>query len=102
MRTKAAPGDAGDSIVNQLTRAASVTMLLADQGIQVLAALTNGRRPLLVVDNMPEGTVASVKRRYPGACGRWTAIYAAEYYGCQLETLRDVAGPPQLEVARGH
>lgn len=102
MSTEAAAGDAGESIVNQLTRAASVTMLLADQGIHVLAALANGRRPLLVVDKMPEATVASIKRRYPGACGRQTAIYAVEYYGCQLETIRDVPAPPQLEVVRGH
>ncbi|MEI2428661.1 hypothetical protein RDV84_00325 [Lysobacter yananisis] len=89
-------------MVSQLTRAASVTMLLADQGIQVLAALANGRRPLLIVDHMPKDTVATVKRRYPGAFGRLTAIYAAEYYGCQLETIREVAGPARLEVVRGH
>ena len=101
MTTKTVNAVDGESIVHQLTRAAAATMLLADDGVRVMAALANGRRPLLVVDQMPPGTRSIVKRRYPNGIGGHTSVYAAEFYGCQLEMMCEDAKPVRhLEVVR--
>lgn len=101
--TVTAAADVKPSIVDQLTRAAAATMLLADDGVRVLAALANGRRPLLVVDRMPPGTPSIVKCRYRNHLGGHTSLHAAEFYGCQLELMCEESAPARhLELVRGH
>lgn len=80
-----------------LQRATAATERLAAAGIAVMAAMFNGRRPLLFVDRMPEGVWASLKRRTPNHFGGFTEIHAAEFEGCQIETMRDVVGPPPAQ-----
>lgn len=79
--------------------AAAATRHLEAAGVVVLAAMLNGRRPLLFVDRMPEGVWASLKRRTPNHFGGFTEIHAAEFEGCQIETMRDVVGPPPMQRA---
>lgn len=86
-----------------LRHAAGAIEQLAAAGVQVFAAMFNGRRPLLYVDRMPAGVWASLKRRSPNHLGGFTEVHAAQFEGCQIEILRDVPGRhqpqrPTLEV----
>lgn len=97
----------------QLTDAlatASVAIATLDAaGVSVLAVMTNGRRPLLMIDRMPADTLSVIKRRHPNGFGGMTVVRAAEWHGCQLEAMHDEppaetrikqCGRP-LEVVRG-
>lgn len=92
-----------NEISNALSHAAAVTLLLAERGVAVVAAMTNGRRPLLVVNRMPEGIESAVKRTEPNGLGGRTVVRAAAFHGCQLEAMQDVPGhrePVRLQVVR--
>lgn len=90
-----------------LQNAAVAVECLAAAGVEVFAAMFNGRRPLLYVDRMPGNVWASLKRRSPNHQGGFTEVHAAEFHGCQIETMRDVPARPQPQrpelqvVARG-
>lgn len=64
---------------------------LADAGCTVLMISDNGRRPVLVVDRAPSfvDTRAAKKRRSPNGRGGVSSVYAASFYGCQIEWSRD-------------
>ncbi len=91
-----------NGMANQLAQAAAVTLRLAEAGIEVKAALANGRQPLLIVDGLPIDLPRSVKRRQPNEWGTVTVIEAAQYHGCQLEWMHDIVGtrtrPAQAEA----
>ena len=110
MNTEAKNAGLNDAIVNQLTIADQATRRLTAKGIKVIAAMANGRRPLLMVDAMPEGVVTAVKQKYPNGQGGTTLVHAATFFGCQLEYMQDVYSEsqaaavhaaPRLEVVRG-
>lgn len=87
------------TVFNALTLAATCTLLLVDHGVQVIAALANGRRPVLMVDRLPPGLQGVAKRSHGNGCGGTTVITAAEFHGCQLEWMHDVpAARPQLKA----
>lgn len=84
-----------NEIASALELAAKATRLLEDQGVSVIAAMANGRRPLLYVTRIPRELGAVVKRSYGnGLCGR-TVVRAAQFEGCQLESMTDEPNPPQ-------
>lgn len=89
--TTAAPIEI-NQMARHLTQAAAVTLRLEEEGITVLAALFNGRRPVLCVDGMPRGVQFGTKRRNRNGWGGTTVIDAVEFHDCQLERLRDVPG----------
>lgn len=98
-------------IASALVTASAATLLLNLDGVTVIAALANGRRPVLMVTRLPPGVDSVVKRRYPNGMGGTTVVRAAHYEGCQLEYMYDVPGiaagallradRPVLEVVRG-
>lgn len=81
-------------LADALALASTVTRALAGAGVNVIAALANGRRPLLYVDRMPAGVETVVKRSYPNHLGGRTVVRAAHYDGCQLEQMTDLPGGP--------
>lgn len=112
MNTENTVPAANDDIVSALDLARSATQGLAAEGVKVLFALANGRRPLLYVDRMPDGVVSSIKRSHPNGYGGTTVVRAASYCGCQLEWMHDIYSGGQaaamqaaqqrsLEVIRG-
>jgi hypothetical protein len=99
-----------DHLCLALFNAQTAVSLLNDQGICVIAVMANGRRPLLMIDRMPNGVVSVVKRRSPNGRGGYTVVRATEWCGCQLESMHDeptpeaktqLCGRPLPEVARG-
>jgi len=86
------------AIDNALQLAGAVVRKLTEQGVYVIAAMANGRRPLLRVDRMPEGVTAVVKRSHPNGMGGIRLVQAAEYMQCQLEWMYDLPTTPK-EVA---
>lgn len=80
-------------------------VLADDHDVRVIAAMANGRRPLLYVDRMPQSVEAVVKRSNPNGFGGITRVLAASFMGCQLEALEDItpAAPHRVEhEARAH
>ncbi|MFC3716835.1 hypothetical protein ACFONC_11800 [Luteimonas soli] len=90
--TPAAPVEF-NGMANQMTQAAVVTLRLAELGIEVIATLCNGRRPVLVVNGMPPNVEVGIKRREPSGMGGHTVVEAAHFHGCQLEYMRPARGP---------
>lgn len=86
-----------NEVANGLQHAATVTLRLAEEGVTVLAAFSNGRRPALIVDRSPPGVVSAVKRSHPNGFGGRTVVRCAEYHGCQLEWLHDEPGVPHAQ-----
>lgn len=86
-----------DQMVNALEAASAATLLLADMGIRVIAALANGRQPLLMVNRLPESVPSVIKRQHPNGMGGMSYVRAAQFFGCQLEYLFD-RNPPALSV----
>lgn len=83
---RAAPApQLNDAMINELDTASAAVLLLADMGIRVIAAMANGRRPLLMVDRLPESVPSVIKRQHPNGAGGMTYTRAAEFFGCQLE-----------------
>lgn len=82
---------------------------LSQEGVAVLAVMAHKRRPLLLVDRMPQGVVSGIKRRYPNGVGGTTIVRATDWQGCQLEAMHDELPRPErvrqcgraLEVVRG-
>ena len=102
--------------VNNLGSAYAAAAALAANGIKVYAALvTVARRPVLMVDALPEGVQRVDKVCHPNGKGGTTRITVAEFQGCQLEWTHDTytpeqaariaralnGGKPQLEVVDG-
>jgi hypothetical protein len=90
-----------NEISNALSHAAAVTLTLAGQGCNVIAAMANGRRPILMVDRIPPGLETVTKRSHPNGMGGTTVVTAAHFHGCQLEWMHDLPGskqPPELRV----
>lgn len=92
-----------DVIANAMTHAALVTLRLREDGIGVIAAMANGRRPTIMVDALPPGLPRVVKRRHPNGVGGTTVVEASEFHGCQLEWMHDVPNgqAPDLYVVQG-
>lgn len=86
-----------NAIANACAHAAAVTLRLAEEGIEVRAAMANGRRPVLFVDRLPKGMLGAVKRSHPNGYGGVTVVKAADYHGCQLEWMYDA---PSASAAR--
>lgn len=112
MNTEKTAPAANDDIASALQLALAATQGLAAEGVKVICALANGRRPLLYVDRMPDGVVSGIKRSHPNGFGGTTVVRAAPYCGCQLEWMHDVYSGSQavalqaaqqrhLEVVRG-
>lgn len=72
-------------ITDALADARSAIAALNAAGVCVIAVLANGRRPLLMIDRMPDGVVSVVKRWHPNGQGGQTIVRAAQWHGCQLE-----------------
>lgn len=81
-------------VANDLAHAAAVVLRLAEQGITVYYASSNGRRPEIYVDRFPHGVVPGMKRSTPGVGGGRDVVLAAEYHSCQLQMMQHVPGPP--------
>lgn len=91
-----APTLAPGCIADRLNVAHVATRLLQREGVVVHAAIINGaRRPLLIVDRLPNGTKGSQKQRYPNGQGGTTIVEAVTHYGCQLEWMHDVYSDAQ-------
>lgn len=112
MNLKTDPGAAVHNarISDALGDASGAVEALTREGVRVLAAMANGRRPLLMVDRLPADVLSVVKRRSPNGVGGTTVVRATEWHGCQLECLQDEmpaamrissCGRPLVEVARG-
>lgn len=84
-------------VAADLRRATAATNHLATAGVAVLGAMFNGRRALLIVDRMPAGVGWSIKRRSPNHLGGYTEVHAAEFLGCQIESLQDVPARHQAQ-----
>ena len=91
-----------NEIANALAHGAEVTLRLEKMGITVIAAMANGRRPLLYVTRMPPDVPFVVKRSYPNHLGGRTVVRAAKFDECQLESMHDEPGvrapAPHLQV----
>lgn len=91
-----------NEISNALAHAAAVTLRLGEEGVSVVAAMANGRRPVLMVDRLPKDIPSVVKRSHRNGWGGMTVVRAAHYDGCQLEWMQDTAGAYAAEaVAHG-
>lgn len=109
MTTESQPLPQNAQLGAALIDAAAALEALNAAGIRVIAALANGRRPLLMVERMPEGVVSVVKRKHPNGCGGYTVVRATQWCGCQLEAMHDELPPETrvqqcgraLEVVRG-
>lgn len=93
MNTKTGPSTAAlicnAYVAGALAVACQAISALNDAGVSVIAAMANGRRPLLIVDRIPEGAASVIKRRNPNGMGGTTIVRAAEWHGCQLEAMQD-------------
>lgn len=76
-------------VIDALSVARAATQALNDDGVCVIAAMANGRRPLLMVNRIPDGLATVVKRQHPNGYGGTTIVRAAEAFGCQLEAMAD-------------
>ena len=83
--------DAAMELANALALASVATGCLLAEGVRVVAAFANGRRPLLVVDRMPGQLQSVIKMIHPNGRGGRTVVRATRYRGCQLEWMEDVA-----------
>ena len=99
-----------DHLSTAMASARSAIQVLSDRGFCVYAVVANGRRPVLMVDRIPDELVSVVKRRNPNGRGGHTVVRATEWAGCQLEAMHDempagarvqMCGRPLLEVVRG-
>ena len=97
-------------LVSAMANARGAIQTLSDRGFSVYAVVANGRRPVLMVDRIPDELVSVVKRRSPNGRGGHTVVRATEWSGCQLESMHDempesarvhLCGRPVLEVVRG-
>lgn len=92
-----------------LSRARAAIVALNNEGICVLMVMASARKPVLLVDKMPNGLVSGMIRRYPNSTGTTTAVRASDWHGCQLEvaieevseSLRIKRCGRRLEVVRG-
>jgi len=92
------------SVAGALAVASHALCALNNAGVTVLSVLANGRRPLLIIDRIPDDVISVIKRRHPNGVGGTTVVRAAEWHGCQLEASCDVPRPNPLralEVVRG-
>ena len=99
-----------DHLASAMANARNAIQTLSGRGFCVYAVVANGRRPVLMVDRIPDELVSVVKRRNPNGRGGYTVVRATEWAGCQLESMHDempetarvrLCGRPVLEVARG-
>lgn len=79
-------------VVTALQIAAQVAARLAAQGVYVNHAFANGRSPVLVIDHPPAFIRGVVKRSTPTGAGGVEQVWAAPFYGVQLEWLVQVPG----------
>lgn len=75
----------GDALADARTAIAA----LNTEDVCVVAVMANGRRPLLMIDRMPDGVVSVIKRKHPNGRGGHTVVRATEWHGCQLEAMHD-------------
>ena len=76
-------------VIDALSVARAATQALNNDGVCVIAAMANGRQPLLMVDRIPDGLSSVVKRQHPNGYGGTTYVRAASAFGCQLEAMSD-------------
>ena len=70
---------------------------LERDGIEILSYFDNGHRPVIVVRNPPNWVIGVCKRIEPNGTGGRTRIFAAGYFGTQLEwAVTETAGADQL------
>lgn len=91
-----------ETISNALLTARAAIHALNQDGVHIIAALANGRRPLLMVDRIPGDLRVVVKRQHPNGRGGTTVVRAAEAYGCQLEAMADEYPDGQQVPARAY
>ena len=65
--------------------AAQAAERLERDGIEILSYFDNGHRPVLVVRRPPQWVIGVCKRIEPNGNGGRTRIFAAGYFGTQLE-----------------
>jgi hypothetical protein len=82
----------------QLRAAANVTDQVAASGGKVLTFYSNGRQPVLFVDQPPAGVNGALCRRQPDGNGGVQRILAAPLDGVQLEWVEKVE-PSMPELA---
>lgn len=96
---------------SELTIARDAITMLNALDVRVIAVMANGRRPLLMIDHIPDSFPSALKRKHPNGFGGSTIVLAAEAYGCQLEAMHDEypdgtvisagADMPRAQVAHG-
>lgn len=74
------------SFAEGLHLAADAAAALEGQGIKVISATHNGRKPVLVVDRMPAFSRGVLTRRTPTENGV-AHVFATPYLGVQLEVV---------------
>lgn len=74
------------SFAEGLHLAADAAAALEGQGIKVISASHNGRKPVLVVERMPAFSRGVLTRRTPTDDGV-AHVYATPYLGVQLEVV---------------
>lgn len=80
---------------------ASVAQRLEKAGTEILGYYDNGRRPVIVIRKPPQFVTGAFKQRHPNGQGGFDRMFAASYFGVQLEWIERTSAPADqpLEVA---
>lgn len=79
-------------VLSGLQSAVEVAKKIEEAGSQVIGSYCNGRRTVLLIDQPPAFVQGHCKQRYPNHLGGYTRMFAAPYYGVQLEWMVDEVG----------